>query len=433
MRRPPLPSRTVSHVPTYRTKRALVPTDARSRFNRYEPAMTIATAANAVTPPLKTVTPFPERVIIITMAVVNIAELDIHVAELSIDNAELAISVSEFAPNYPTVAGDNAKGSTSPAVAPTALLYLIIYIPFIKRVGWVVHCSLHGVIIGRESDTKSFVPFQGFALMRLRAVADIPESGLSDIRNHPPPRLPTARLKRNKIKKPPLAVKKVRLAPVQKVISLFSYRQVSIRWNNTSKCFFTANGGFFDRPTAAFFTVAAVVAMQRMALGMVVMTRRKTRFPTGVATVIKKAKPTTAVMAFCIYIILYYILLQVPPTANCNSYRVAVGCVPSTMYFGLKLHTENLIIIPHGMPWGIIVLILMTPALPCLLFPLIKFTNHGIKIHILRNFNPHFTEKCLFNVLLELPLWACHPRWICCMLPSSACRHRWISQLVCPW
>ena len=220
MRRPPLPPRIVSHVPTYRTIRALVPTDARSRFNRYEPAMTIATTANAVTP-------FPESVIIITMAVINIAELDIHVAELSIDKAELSISVSEFAPSYPTVAGDNAKESTSPAVAPTALLYLIIYIPFIKRVGWVVHCSLHGVIIGRESDTKSFVPFQGFALLRLRAVADIPESGLSDIRNHPPPRLPTGRLKRNKIKKPPLAVKKVRLAPVQKMISLFSYREVS--------------------------------------------------------------------------------------------------------------------------------------------------------------------------------------------------------------
>ena len=31
-------------------------------------------------------------------------------------------------------------------------------------VGWVVHCSLHGVIIGRGDDTKSFVPFQGFAL-----------------------------------------------------------------------------------------------------------------------------------------------------------------------------------------------------------------------------------------------------------------------------
>ena len=210
MRWPPLPPRIVSHVPTYRTIRALVPTDARSRTNRYEPAMTIATAANAVMPTPNTVTPFPESVIIITMAVIIIAELDIHVAELPIDNAELSISVSEFAPNNPTVAGDNAKGSTSPAVAPTALLYLIMYIPFIKRVGWVVHCSLHGVIIGRESDTKSFVPFQGFALLRLRVVADIPESGLSDIRNHPLPRLPTGRLKRSKIKKPPLAVKKAK-------------------------------------------------------------------------------------------------------------------------------------------------------------------------------------------------------------------------------
>lgn len=124
MRRPPLPPRIVSHVPTYRTIRVLVPTDARSRTHRYEPAMTIATAANAVTPTHNTVmptpntvTPFLERVIIITMAVINIAELDIHVAELPIDNAELSISVSEFATSYPTVAGDNAKGSTSPAAS----------------------------------------------------------------------------------------------------------------------------------------------------------------------------------------------------------------------------------------------------------------------------------------------------------------------------
>ena len=68
----------------------------------------------------------------------------------------------------------------------------------------------------------------------------------------------------------------------------------------------------------------AVVAMQRMALVMVVMTRRKIRFPTGVATVTKKAKPTTAAMAFCVYIILYYVLLQITPSANRNSYRVAI-------------------------------------------------------------------------------------------------------------
>ena len=47
--------------------------------------------------------------------------------------------------------------------------------------------------------------------MRQRVVADIPESGLSDICHHPPPRLPTGRLKRSKIKKPPMAVKKARL------------------------------------------------------------------------------------------------------------------------------------------------------------------------------------------------------------------------------
>ena len=73
-----------------------------------------------------------------------------------------------------------------------------------------------------------------------------------------------------------------------------------------------ANGRFF-------FTMATVVAMQRMALVMVVMTRRKIRFPTGVATVTKKAKPTTAAMAFCVYIILYYVLLQVTPAANRNT------------------------------------------------------------------------------------------------------------------
>ena len=42
------------------------------------------------------------------------------------------------------------------------------------------------------------------------------ESELSDIPRHPHPRLPGGRLKSRKYKKPPLAVKKVRLAPVQK-------------------------------------------------------------------------------------------------------------------------------------------------------------------------------------------------------------------------
>ena len=50
--------------------------------------------------------------------------------------------------------------------------------------------------MGCVDDTKSFVPFQGFALC-----VCVPESGLSDICHHPPPRQPDGRLKRNKIKK----------------------------------------------------------------------------------------------------------------------------------------------------------------------------------------------------------------------------------------
>ncbi len=47
--------------------------------------------------------------------------------------------------------------------------------------------------------------------MRQRAVADIPESMLSDIRHHPPPRPPDGRLKRTKNKKAAVGGKKNRL------------------------------------------------------------------------------------------------------------------------------------------------------------------------------------------------------------------------------
>jgi len=52
------------------------------------------------------------------------------------------------------------------------------------------------------------------------------ESRLSDIPRHPHPHLPDGRLKRHKYKKQPLAVKKVRLTPVQKEITLFSMGSV---------------------------------------------------------------------------------------------------------------------------------------------------------------------------------------------------------------
>ena len=42
--------------------------------------------------------------------------------------------------------------------------------------------------------------------------------------------------------------------------------------------------------------------MPRMTVGMVETTRRKTRFPTVGTAIHAKAKPTTAAMAFCVYI-----------------------------------------------------------------------------------------------------------------------------------
>ena len=53
---------------------------------------------------------------------------------------------------------------------------------------------------------------------------------------------------------------------------------------------------------AAFFPVATPVVMPCMTVGMVETPRRKTSFPTGVTDSHNKAKPTTAAMAFCVYI-----------------------------------------------------------------------------------------------------------------------------------
>ena len=67
--------------------------------------------------------------------------------------------------------------------------------------------------------------------------------------------------------------------------------------------FVPAKAGLFERPKAAFFTVAADGVMHRMTVGMVETTRRKTRFPTVGATLHAKAKPPSAATAFCIYFI----------------------------------------------------------------------------------------------------------------------------------
>ena len=67
--------------------------------------------------------------------------------------------------------------------------------------------------------------------------------------------------------------------------------------------FVPAKAGLFERPKAAFFTVAADGVMHRMTVGMVETTQRKTRFPTVGTTSHTKAKPAATATAFCIYVI----------------------------------------------------------------------------------------------------------------------------------
>ena len=62
--------------------------------------------------------------------------------------------------------------------------------------------------------------------------------------------------------------------------------------------FVPAKAGLFERPKAAFFTVAADGVMHRMTVGMVETTRRKTRFTTVGATVHAKAKPPSTTQLF---------------------------------------------------------------------------------------------------------------------------------------
>ena len=124
---------------THRKLRALVSYETSPRINRHEPAMTIATAANVVATTLRTVAPFPEVVIIITMTIIVFAELDIRISALAINNAEQPISVSRFDTHFPTVFKCKCKsvdvaafGWYVPPATPAELLYLIINIPRVE-------------------------------------------------------------------------------------------------------------------------------------------------------------------------------------------------------------------------------------------------------------------------------------------------------------
>ena len=83
--------------------------------------------------------------------------------------------------------------------------------------------------------------------------------------------------------------------------------------------FVPAKAGLFERPEAAFFTVAADGVMHRITVGIVETARRKTRFPTVGTTVHAKAKPPSATTAF-LYLFYHPSRMQkiVGRTHNCH-------------------------------------------------------------------------------------------------------------------
>ena len=104
-------------------------------------------------------------------------------------------------------------------------------------------------------------------------------------------------------KKPPLAVKKVRLTPVQKMITLFSIGRCQTDGITQSVVFLPPTADFLNGQRPLFEPCRLLPSCKAWRWGMAATTRRKTRFPTGVTANPQKAKPTTAAMAFCIYII----------------------------------------------------------------------------------------------------------------------------------
>ena len=146
------------------------------------------------------------------------------------------------------------------------------------------------------------MPFQGFALLRPCVSDNILRAGSRIFTATPIRACLMAGRKATNGKKPPLAVKKVRLTPVQKKYYLIIYRWHHINGITQAIVFLPPTADFLNGQRPLFGPCRLLSSCEAWRWGLVATTRRKTRFPTGVTATPQKAKPTTAAMAFCIYI-----------------------------------------------------------------------------------------------------------------------------------
>ena len=176
-----------------------------------------------------------------------------------------------------------------------------------------------------QEATKRFVAFQGFALcVRVcRALSRERALGYS-----PPPTSAPAwwQAEKPQIQKAAVGGKKSPACAGTKKNTLLSICRRHIVGITQAAVFLPPKADFLNGHRPLFEPCRLLSSCEAWRWGVVATIRRKTRFPTGVADNPQKAKPTTTAMAFCVYINLYYGLQQVTPSANRNSFRVALIC-----------------------------------------------------------------------------------------------------------
>ena len=149
---------------------------------------------------------------------------------------------------------------------------------------------------------KKICGFTGLRPMRLCVSVNISRACSRIFPATPHPRLPGGRLKSRKYKKSAVGGKKVRLTPVQKKITLFYIGRCQTDGLTQSAFFLPPKADFFYGHRPLFEPCRLLSSCKAWRWGWRRRQGGKLVFRLASPTVPKKAKPTTAAMAFCVYI-----------------------------------------------------------------------------------------------------------------------------------
>ena len=120
----------------------------------------------------------------------------------------------------------------------------------------------------------------------------------------PPPSAPACwqAEKSQMTKSPPLAVKKVRLTPVQKMITIFSIGRCQTDGITQAIVFLPPTADFLNGHRPLFEPCRLLPSCEAWRWGMVATIRRKTRFPTGVTALPQKGEADNSCHGFlCLF------------------------------------------------------------------------------------------------------------------------------------